>query len=134
MSACPAWSMQAISAASVCRDPPAQVRDQPSDTLGARSYPLLQERLGLAQSDLKRLRHAIVPSWWEHETEVRDFRLTLDSPAEQAQDLELSEWITDASLRRAPFKITLDDQTVHELVPDGIFTLAMGDGRSRWPP
>jgi hypothetical protein len=99
-------------------------------TLGPASYPLLKELLGLTHSDIKRLRHHI-PLYWVHDAQVRDFRLTLQLACESSGLVELTEWMTDASLKRQPIKVALDKQTTHELVPDGIFTLSLSDGRSK---
>jgi hypothetical protein len=99
-------------------------------TLGAASYPLLKELLGLSRSDIKRLRHHM-PLYWMHDAQVRDFRLTLQLACEGSELVELSEWITDSQLKRDSIKVVLDEATTHELVPDGIFTLSLADGRSK---
>lgn len=99
-------------------------------TLGAASYPLLKELLGLTHSDIKCLRHHM-PLYWMHDAQVRDFRLTLQLACEGSGLVELTEWITDSELKRDSIKVVLDEATTHELVPDGIFTLSLSDGRSK---
>lgn len=106
-------------------------------TIGERSHPLLKEQLGLTHSDLKRVRHSYIPMFWAHDRLVREIRLNLELACEESALVELSEWTTDASLKRQPIKVKLANkdgavtETI-ELVPDGIFTLTRGDQTKRY--
>src|SRR5436190_24316513 len=51
-------------------------------TIGHAAHPLLRDRAGLTDLEIKRLRHSIVPSDWRHDAAVRDFRLCLELAAD----------------------------------------------------
>lgn len=101
-------------------------------TIGRRSHPILIEHLGLTTADLRRLRHAFIPLLWLHEAAIRDFRLTLELASESSSRVVLESWTNECDLRRSPIKVKVGTSAV-ELVPDGVFTLRMGDrSKSYW--
>jgi hypothetical protein len=100
-------------------------------TLGRQAHPILIEQLGLTSTDIRRLRHSFVPLLWLHEAEVRDFRLALDLACQAARPLSLTEWQNECDLRRSPIKVKVATTPI-DLVPDGIFTLTVGERSKRY--
>ena len=100
-------------------------------TLGREAHPILKAQLGLTGADIRRLRHAFVPMLWLHEAAVRDIRLTLELACEASGRVALIAWQNEADLRRAPIKVKMSTTSV-DLVPDGIFTLGVGERRKRY--
>lgn len=100
-------------------------------TIGSASHPILKLELGLTGTDIRRLRHAFVPLLWLHEAAVRDFRLTLELACEASGRVTLVEWQNEADLRRTPINVKVGTTAV-DLVPDGLFTLGVGERRKRY--
>jgi hypothetical protein len=105
--------------------------------IGPAAHALLIGLEGLTRSDIKRLRHAIVPALWKHDLAVRDVRLSVDLACAETSVVDLVEWVNDADFHRDPIKLKLPDpehpvrQVAVELVPDGAFTLELASGQSK---
>src|SRR4051794_19827335 len=50
-------------------------------TIGPASHQLLKQKKGLSSTDIRQLRHSIVPSDWRHDADARDFALSLVAAA-----------------------------------------------------
>src|SRR5215204_5562565 len=99
-------------------------------TIGPASHPLLKRELGLTTADLRRLRHSFVPLVFIHECRVRELRLMLETACQRSPQVSCCEWTNENTIRRNPYKVALAQETV-ELVPDGVFTLTLTDGRTK---
>ena len=65
-----------------------------------------------------------------HECRVRELRLILETACQSSPQVSYYEWINESTIRRSPYKVALAQETV-ELVPDGVFTLTLTDGRTK---
>jgi hypothetical protein len=54
----------------------------------------------------------------------------LETACAKSPAVSLCEWTNESTIRRAPYKVALAQETV-ELVPDGVFTLTLADGRTK---
>lgn len=99
-------------------------------TLGQRAHALLREVAGLGVRELKRLRHSYIPMFWAHDQDCRGVRLELEQACAASNLVELTEWVNESTLKRAPIKVKLDGSMV-ELVADGAFTLTLRSGASK---
>lgn len=105
-------------------------------TLGAAAHPLLLELLELPRADLRRLRHRLIPAFWQHDAAVRDFHLELERAC-AATGVELVEWVNERDLRRSPIHVRPKDTgsggkpAAIDLVPDGAFTLRLRSGATQ---
>jgi Replication-relaxation len=99
-------------------------------TIGPASHPILQRELALTSSELRRLRHSFVPLTFIHECRVREFRLMLETACQGSPQVSCCDWTNESAIRKAPYKVALAQETV-ELVPDGVFTLTLADGRTK---
>jgi hypothetical protein len=104
-------------------------------TIGQASHALLRDRLGLSETEIKRLRHSIMPSDWRHDAAVRDFRLSLELAAAVHPHIAEIDWVNECVFKRAAIKTKVPDQAspqqllTVELVPDGAFTVLLSSGQ-----
>jgi hypothetical protein len=105
-------------------------------TLGQAAHPLLLELLDLPRVELRRLRHRLIPAFWQHDAAVRDVHLDLELAC-AADNVELVEWVNERELKRLPITVPTRTGTsgrrspAIELIPDGAFTLRLPSGASQ---
>jgi hypothetical protein len=105
-------------------------------TLGEVAHPLLLDLLDLPRAELRRLRHRLIPAFWQHDSRVRDFHLDLELAC-AADDVELVEWVNERELKRSPITVPYETKRsgrrspAIELIPDGAFTLRLHSGASQ---
>lgn len=99
-------------------------------TLGPRGRALLAERADPAQLALLRARRSINPWWANHHFHICTFRVLLELAATGLDDVKLTNWLSEAALKRRPIRVTDKSQAngaqatrTITLVPDGGFTL-----------
>lgn len=100
-------------------------------TTGPKARPLLAEVLGLSRSELERTTRMRSPLFIHHHLELCTTRLCFELACAQSPTFTLVEWTDETELRRSPIRVkdpAGKNGDLLPLIPDGAFTLALGDG------
>lgn len=96
-------------------------------TLGPRSYPVLQKRVGLSRAEFHHLRHSYGLFFVEHGLATADLIIALQLACERSSSVTLVELVSERELRRVPMRVEdPEGSRTYCLIPDLVFRLRTG--------